>query len=189
MGGVIPGVTPIPTTAARCASHRRAASPLALAWTSGSNGVAGKLGCKRLSAAIGPSLLALEQLEGMMIVLRFRGQCQPDKLEEALAAFRAVVAPSRELDGVISFDVPGRHRSQHRDRRRSVRGSRRVRSRERATAGRARHGAPPEYARSRPGGNGVPRVILGIAALIASHQPAPESMPSGIETPSGPLRP
>jgi quinol monooxygenase YgiN len=105
MGGVIPGVTPIPTTAARCASHRRAAFPLALAWTSGSNGVAGKLGCKRLSAAIGPSLLALEQLEGMMIVLRFRGQCQPDKLEEALAAFRAVVAPSRELDGVISFDV------------------------------------------------------------------------------------
>jgi quinol monooxygenase YgiN len=71
------------------------------------NGFARKLGCKRLSAAIGPSLLTLEQLEGMMIVLRFRGQCQPqpDKLEEALAAFRAVVAPSRELDGVISFDV------------------------------------------------------------------------------------
>ena len=36
-----------------------------------------------------------------MIVLRFRAQCQPDKAEEALAAFRAVVAPSRELEGVI----------------------------------------------------------------------------------------
>jgi len=40
-----------------------------------------------------------------MIVLRFRAQCQPDKAEEALAAFRAVVAPSRELEGVISFDI------------------------------------------------------------------------------------
>lgn len=40
-----------------------------------------------------------------MIVLRFRGQCKPDKLEEALAAFREVVAPSRALEGVISFDI------------------------------------------------------------------------------------
>ena len=40
-----------------------------------------------------------------MIVLRFRGQCKPDKLEQALAAFREIVAPSRALEGVISFDV------------------------------------------------------------------------------------
>jgi quinol monooxygenase YgiN len=40
-----------------------------------------------------------------MIVLRFKAQCQPDKVEEALAAFRDVVAPSRAVEGVISFDV------------------------------------------------------------------------------------
>ena len=40
-----------------------------------------------------------------MIVLRFKAQCQPDKIEEALAAFRDVVAPSREVEGVISFDI------------------------------------------------------------------------------------
>ena len=124
-----------------------------------------------------------------MIVLRFRGQCQPDKLEEALAAFRAVVAPSRELDGVISFDVAQDVTDPNTVIAVEVFEDQDAYDRARATAGRARHGAPPEYARSRPGGNGVPRVILGIAALIASHQPAPESMPSGIETPSGPLKP
>jgi quinol monooxygenase YgiN len=40
-----------------------------------------------------------------MIVLRFKAQCQPEKTEEALAAFRDVVAPSREVEGVISFDI------------------------------------------------------------------------------------
>ena len=40
-----------------------------------------------------------------MIVLRFRAQIQPDKVEAALAAFRDVVAPSRETEGVISFDI------------------------------------------------------------------------------------
>jgi quinol monooxygenase YgiN len=40
-----------------------------------------------------------------MLVLRFKVQCQPDKTEEALAAFRDVVAPSRQLDGVIDFDI------------------------------------------------------------------------------------
>jgi quinol monooxygenase YgiN len=40
-----------------------------------------------------------------MIVLRFKAQCQPDKTEEALAAFRDVVAPSRNVEGVISFDI------------------------------------------------------------------------------------
>jgi quinol monooxygenase YgiN len=40
-----------------------------------------------------------------MIVIRFKVQCQPDRIEEALGAFAAVVPPSRELDGVISFDI------------------------------------------------------------------------------------
>jgi quinol monooxygenase YgiN len=40
-----------------------------------------------------------------MIVLRFAARVLPDRLDEALAAFRAVVAPSRQLEGVISFDV------------------------------------------------------------------------------------
>jgi quinol monooxygenase YgiN len=40
-----------------------------------------------------------------MLVLRFKVHCQPDKTEEALAAFEAVVAPSREVEGVISFDI------------------------------------------------------------------------------------
>jgi quinol monooxygenase YgiN len=41
----------------------------------------------------------------MMIVLRFKVQCRPDQTERALGAFRAVVAPSRKVTGVISFDV------------------------------------------------------------------------------------
>lgn len=40
-----------------------------------------------------------------MIVVRFKAQCRPERVEEALAAFRAVVAPSREVEGVISFDI------------------------------------------------------------------------------------
>ena len=40
-----------------------------------------------------------------MIVVRFKARCRPEKVEEALAAFRAVVAPSREVEGVISFDI------------------------------------------------------------------------------------
>ncbi len=40
-----------------------------------------------------------------MIVIRFKVQCQPDRTEEALDAFAAVVAPSREVEGVISFDI------------------------------------------------------------------------------------
>lgn len=40
-----------------------------------------------------------------MIVVRFKVRCQPDKTEQALAAFREVVAASRPLDGVISFDM------------------------------------------------------------------------------------
>ncbi len=40
-----------------------------------------------------------------MIVLRFKVTCQADKTDEALAAFRAVAAPSRKVDGVIHFDI------------------------------------------------------------------------------------
>jgi quinol monooxygenase YgiN len=40
-----------------------------------------------------------------MIVVRFKLQCQPDKTEEVMAAHKDVVAPSRAMDGVISFDI------------------------------------------------------------------------------------
>ena len=40
-----------------------------------------------------------------MIVVRFKVQCQPDKTEEVMAAFQEVIAPSRAVDGVISFDI------------------------------------------------------------------------------------
>jgi quinol monooxygenase YgiN len=40
-----------------------------------------------------------------MVVVRFRVRCQPGKAEEVMAALKDVVPPSRELDGVISFDI------------------------------------------------------------------------------------
>lgn len=40
-----------------------------------------------------------------MIVVRFKVQCQPGKTETALAVMEAVVAPSRQLAGVVSFDI------------------------------------------------------------------------------------
>lgn len=40
-----------------------------------------------------------------MIVVRFKVQCQPDKTERVKAAFEEVVAASRALDGVVSFDI------------------------------------------------------------------------------------
>ena len=40
-----------------------------------------------------------------MIVIRFKVQCQASRIEEALDAFRAAVPPSRNIDGVISFDT------------------------------------------------------------------------------------
>lgn len=40
-----------------------------------------------------------------MIVARFKVQCRPDRTEEIVAAIAAVEAPSRELPGVVSFDV------------------------------------------------------------------------------------
>jgi quinol monooxygenase YgiN len=40
-----------------------------------------------------------------VIVIRFRVQCQPDKANELAAAFEQVVAPSRAVAGVVSFDI------------------------------------------------------------------------------------
>jgi quinol monooxygenase YgiN len=40
-----------------------------------------------------------------MIVVRFRMQCQPGKTERVMASLKEVIAPSREVDGVISFDI------------------------------------------------------------------------------------
>jgi quinol monooxygenase YgiN len=40
-----------------------------------------------------------------MIVVRFKVQCQPDKAEQVMAAFEEVIAPSRAVDGVVSFDI------------------------------------------------------------------------------------
>jgi quinol monooxygenase YgiN len=40
-----------------------------------------------------------------MIVARFKVQCRPDRTEEVAAAIAAVEAPSRELSGVVHFDV------------------------------------------------------------------------------------
>jgi quinol monooxygenase YgiN len=40
-----------------------------------------------------------------MMIIRFKVQCQPERVDEALGVFSAVVEPSRKLDGVISFDI------------------------------------------------------------------------------------
>jgi len=40
-----------------------------------------------------------------MIVVRFKVQCQPEKTEQVMAAFEEVIAPSRGVDGVVSFDI------------------------------------------------------------------------------------
>jgi quinol monooxygenase YgiN len=40
-----------------------------------------------------------------MIVVRFKVRCQPEKTDQAMAAFRDVIAPSRTVDGVINFDI------------------------------------------------------------------------------------
>src|ERR1700716_868384 len=40
-----------------------------------------------------------------MLVIRVKVTCQPGKTEDALAVVKDVTAPSREIDGVISFDI------------------------------------------------------------------------------------
>ena len=40
-----------------------------------------------------------------MVVVRFKVRCKPEKTEELRAAFQAVVAPSRTVEGVLHFDI------------------------------------------------------------------------------------
>ena len=40
-----------------------------------------------------------------MLVIRFKVKCQPGKVDEAIAVFSPVVAPSRAIDGVVHFDI------------------------------------------------------------------------------------
>jgi len=40
-----------------------------------------------------------------VIVVRFSVKCQPEMTSELRSAFAAVLAPSRSLPGVVSFDV------------------------------------------------------------------------------------
>ena len=40
-----------------------------------------------------------------MIVVRFKVQCKPDMIEKAKIAFKAVIAPSQKVEGVINFDI------------------------------------------------------------------------------------
>ena len=40
-----------------------------------------------------------------MIVVRFKVRFRPEKTEQAMAAFREVIAASRPVDGVVSFDI------------------------------------------------------------------------------------
>ena len=42
---------------------------------------------------------------GTVIVIRFKAQLQPGRVDETLEAFAAVAPASRAIDGVISFDV------------------------------------------------------------------------------------
>ena len=40
-----------------------------------------------------------------MVVVRFKVKCKPDHTEQVMAAFEEVIAPSRAVGGVISFDI------------------------------------------------------------------------------------
>jgi quinol monooxygenase YgiN len=40
-----------------------------------------------------------------MIAVRFRVKCQPEKTGQVMAAFQEVIAPSRAVDGLVSFDI------------------------------------------------------------------------------------
>lgn len=40
-----------------------------------------------------------------MIIVRFRLKCQSDRTEEVMAALKEVIAPAREVAGVINFDI------------------------------------------------------------------------------------
>ena len=40
-----------------------------------------------------------------MIVIHFKVRCQPEKTDQVRAAFGDVIAPSRAVSGVVSFDI------------------------------------------------------------------------------------
>jgi quinol monooxygenase YgiN len=40
-----------------------------------------------------------------MIVVRFKVKCKPEKIEQATAAFKEVISPSRGVEGVVNFDI------------------------------------------------------------------------------------
>ena len=40
-----------------------------------------------------------------MVVVRFKMRCKPERTEQVMAALKEVVAPSRMLEGVVSFDI------------------------------------------------------------------------------------
>ena len=40
-----------------------------------------------------------------MIVVRFKVQSKPDKTEQLMAALQDVIAPSRQIEGCIEFDI------------------------------------------------------------------------------------
>ena len=40
-----------------------------------------------------------------MIIVRFKLRCRPERTEEVKAALADVIAPSRELPGVVSLDI------------------------------------------------------------------------------------
>ncbi len=40
-----------------------------------------------------------------MIVVRFKVKAQPDKAEQLMAALKDVVAPSRQIEGCLEFDI------------------------------------------------------------------------------------
>ena len=40
-----------------------------------------------------------------MIVIHFKVRCQPEKTDQVRAAFGDVIAPSRAVSGVLSFDI------------------------------------------------------------------------------------
>jgi hypothetical protein len=41
----------------------------------------------------------------VMLIVRFKARCLPDKTEEVLEAMTAIIAPSRAMPGVINFDI------------------------------------------------------------------------------------
>jgi len=40
-----------------------------------------------------------------MEVVRFKVECRPESTEQVMRAFEELIAPSRAVDGVISFDI------------------------------------------------------------------------------------